>query len=111
VIWNLLSNAIKFTPRDGSIGVRVADAHDAVEMRVADDGIGIDASALPHLFERFWQDPRSVRRGDVGLGLGLAIARQLVDLHGGTIGAESAGAGRGSTFIVRLPYPSDVDSA
>jgi CheY-like chemotaxis protein len=103
IVWNLLSNAVKFTPHGGHVGVRVARSGRAVEICVADSGIGISAAFLPHVFERFRQeDPGSTRRFG-GLGLGLAIVRNLVELHGGSITAESDGEGRGATFRVRLP--------
>jgi signal transduction histidine kinase/CheY-like chemotaxis protein len=103
IIWNLLSNAVKFTPHGGRVGVKVARAGGATEIRVSDTGVGISAGFLPHVFERFRQeDPGSTRRFG-GLGLGLAIARNLIELHGGSITAQSDGEGRGATFVVRLP--------
>jgi CheY-like chemotaxis protein/anti-sigma regulatory factor (Ser/Thr protein kinase) len=103
IAWNLLTNAIKFTPRGGRVQVRLHREDSYVELAVADDGQGIDKEFLPHVFERFRQaDPSSTRKTG-GLGLGLAIVRSLVELHGGTVTARSEGAGRGSTFIVRLP--------
>ena len=107
VICNLLTNAIKFTPRAGRVGVELsvvkqggcADA--SAEIRISDTGMGITADFLPHVFDRFRQAEAANAAG--GLGLGLAIARHIVELHGGTIQAESAGAGQGATFIVRLP--------
>jgi hypothetical protein len=103
VVWNLLSNAVKFTPRGGRVEIRLARQDGQVEVRIADSGMGIAPEFLPHVFERFRQsEPRRVgKRG--GLGLGLAITRHLVELHGGTVQAESLGEGRGATFIVRLP--------
>ena len=105
VAWNLLTNAVKFTPRQGKVEVVVerTDAH--VEMRVKDNGQGITAEFLPHGFDRFAQ-AASKERLRVGLGLGLAIVRELVHAHGGTIQADSPGAGQGSTFVVRLPLTS-----
>jgi PAS domain S-box-containing protein len=103
VFWNLLSNAIKFTPREGSVEVRLARAGDCAEVSVRDTGAGISAEFLPHIFERFRQADGAITREHGGLGLGLAIARHLVELHGGTIHAESEGEGRGSTFTVSLP--------
>jgi len=103
VVWNLLSNAVKFTPRDGRIVVRVDLVDSHAEIQVTDSGRGIDPTFLPHIFERFRQADSSTTRSDGGLGLGLAIVRHLVELHGGTVAAESDGIGRGSTFRVRLP--------
>jgi two-component system, chemotaxis family, CheB/CheR fusion protein len=102
-IGNLLSNALKFTPEGGTITVRLGRAEAYVELRVCDTGDGIAADLLPHLFERFRQGESSVIRPQSGLGLGLALTRTLVEHHGGTIRAESAGSGRGATFIVILP--------
>lgn len=106
VIWNLLSNAVKFTPRDGTVDVRVARRDSQVEISVADTGQGIEPAFLPHVFERFRQADSSSTRRHSGLGLGLAIVRHLVELHGGSVEAQSAGLGHGTTFIVRLPVPS-----
>jgi PAS domain S-box-containing protein len=104
IVWNLLTNAIKFTQSGGSIDVDLLDAGDTgVSLRVQDDGAGIDPAFLPHVFERFRQADGSGSRQTGGLGLGLAIVRELVDLHGGTIRAESQGLGKGSTFTVELP--------
>jgi signal transduction histidine kinase len=101
VVWNLLSNAVKFTPESGSIRVRTLLDGDDVVIEVADDGEGIDDALLPHIFHRFKQGDAGVRKG--GLGLGLSIARHIVELHDGSISARSAGGNRGSTFTVRLP--------
>jgi signal transduction histidine kinase len=103
VISNLLSNALKFTPRGGTIEVRTWIAGGALSLRVKDDGEGIAPALLPHVFERFRQGDTSRTRKHGGLGLGLAIVRHLVEVHGGTVSAESAGRGRGATFTVRLP--------
>ena len=103
VFWNLLSNAIKFTPKGGRVQVSLARVNSAVEFTVADSGEGIAAEFLPHVFERFQQADSSSTRTHKGLGLGLAIVRHLVELHGGTIQAASAGVGQGSTFGVQLP--------
>ncbi len=100
---NLLSNAVKFTPEGGRIRVRAVRLDDAVEFSVADTGIGIDREFLPVVFERFRQADTSTTRAHAGLGLGLSIARHLVELHGGTISVESDGPGQGATFTVRLP--------
>jgi signal transduction histidine kinase/CheY-like chemotaxis protein len=103
VLWNLLSNAIKFTPRGGRVSVRVTRPDSQVEIVVADDGIGIRPEFLPHVFERFRQADASSTRAHGGLGLGLAIVRHLVELHGGTVRTESPGEGKGATFRVLLP--------
>jgi CheY-like chemotaxis protein/two-component sensor histidine kinase len=103
VIWNLLSNAIKFTPKDGRVQVRLECVNSHVEIVVSDTGAGIEPEFLPFVFERFRQSDGSMTRRHGGLGLGLAIVRQLVELHGGTVSVESKGEGQGSTFIVSLP--------
>jgi PAS domain S-box-containing protein len=103
VVWNLLSNAVKFTPHGGSVGVRLASAGGHAEVEVSDTGRGIPAEFLPHVFDRFRQADGGITREHGGLGLGLAIARNLVELHGGTITAASPGEGLGSTFRFRLP--------
>jgi PAS domain S-box-containing protein len=103
VVWNLLSNAIKFTPRGGTVEVGLSCQGAEAEISVADTGIGIGADLLPHVFERFRQGDASSTRSYGGLGLGLAIVRHVVELHGGRAEAESGGAGRGSTFRARLP--------
>ena len=103
VIWNLLSNAVKFTPPHGTVRVTLARAATHLELRVADSGLGIKPEFLPHVFERFRQADSTTTRRHSGLGLGLAIVRHLVELHGGTVDVESEGEGRGATFIVRLP--------
>jgi signal transduction histidine kinase/DNA-binding response OmpR family regulator len=109
VVWNLVSNAIKFTPRGGSIHVRLRRLGTAAEIRVEDDGEGIDATLLPLIFDRFTQAESSVSRAHGGLGLGLTIVRRLVEMHGGTILAQSAGKGLGACFTVRLPvFDADV---
>ena len=103
VVWNLLSNAVKFTPKDGQIQMRLERINSSVEVTVSDTGMGISADFLPHIFERFRQAEGGAARRQVGLGLGLAIARNIVEMHGGTINASSDGPGTGSTFRVRLP--------
>ena len=103
VLWNLLSNAIKFTPKGGLVSLSATREGDMVVVRVKDTGRGIEPSFLPYVFERFRQGDASATRSSGGLGLGLAIVRQLVELHGGTVGAESEGLGTGATFVVRLP--------
>jgi signal transduction histidine kinase/CheY-like chemotaxis protein len=103
VFWNLLSNAVKFTPKNGRVRVSVQSIGSRVEVAVADTGLGIDAGFLPNVFNRFSQRDSSSTRSVRGLGLGLAIARQLAELHGGSIQAESPGTGEGSTFTVKFP--------
>ena len=102
VVWNLLSNAIKFTPEQGLVSVRLARQGRQVEIVVRDSGDGISPEFLPYVFERFRQADSSTSRPHGGLGLGLAIVRHLVEAHGGTVVADSAGKGQGSTFTVRL---------
>ena len=103
IVWNLLSNAVKFTPPGGRVDVRLRkiDAH--VEIAVTDTGAGIAPDFLPHVFERFRQEDSSSTRAHGGLGLGLTLVKQLVELHGGSVRAESAGVGRGATFTIVLP--------
>jgi len=103
VIWNLLANAIKFTPEGGRVDVFIERSNDYMEVRVVDTGQGISPDFLPHVFERFRQADDATTRRHTGLGLGLAIVRQIVELHGGTVHAASQGVGRGATFTVRLP--------
>jgi PAS domain S-box-containing protein len=104
VIWNLLSNAVKFTEAGGVVSVDLIDAGPGeIQIRVHDTGAGIAPDFLPHVFERFRQADGSTSRHHGGLGLGLSIVRHLVELHGGSVRAESAGMGQGSTFIVQLP--------
>lgn len=103
IIWNLLSNAIKFTPEGGRVEVRLQRHDSDVEITISDTGQGIDPELLLHVFDRFRQFDSSSRRRHGGLGLGLSIVRQLVELHGGTVTAESPGAGGGTTFKVMLP--------
>ena len=103
VVWNLVSNAIKFTPRGGRVQVRLERVDSHVEITVSDSGRGISAEFLPHVFDRFRQADGSTTRKQGGLGLGLSIVRQLVELHGGTVSVESAGEGQGATFSVQLP--------
>jgi signal transduction histidine kinase len=106
VIWNLLANAIKFTPDGGCVDLFIAPSNGHMELRVVDTGQGISPIFLPHVFERFSQADGATSRRHTGLGLGLAIVRQLVELHGGTVHAASEGEGRGATFTVRLPISS-----
>jgi signal transduction histidine kinase len=103
VIWNLLSNAVKFTPAGGRIALRAVRDGDAVEIVVSDTGAGIAPEFLPFVFERFRQQEAGTTRRHGGLGLGLAIVRHLVELHGGSVRAQSDGDGHGATFRVRLP--------
>jgi PAS domain S-box-containing protein len=103
VVWNLLSNAIKFTPRGGKVQMRLACVNSHVEITVSDTGIGISPDFLPLVFERFRQADATFSREQGGLGLGLAIARQLTELHGGRITVASPGIGKGTTFTVQLP--------
>jgi signal transduction histidine kinase/CheY-like chemotaxis protein len=109
VIWNLLSNAIKFTPKGGVVEVLLARAGQEVEIAVSDTGQGIGREFLPYVFDRFRQADMGTTREHGGLGLGLAIVRHLVELHGGAVRAESEGEGRGATFTVRLPLLRDAD--
>jgi PAS domain S-box-containing protein len=103
VVWNLLNNAIKFTPAGGKVQVLLQRVNSHVEFSVSDTGIGIPESFLPRVFDRFTQQDGSASRAHGGLGLGLAICKQLVELHGGRIRAESAGEGKGASFFVTLP--------
>ena len=103
VVWNILSNAVKFTPRGGRVAIRSGVADGTAFIEVRDTGIGIDPSFMSRVFDRFSQADTSATRTHQGLGIGLAIARHLVELHGGTITAESAGVGAGATFCVELP--------
>lgn len=110
VIWNLLSNAVKFTPRNGSVQVKLQRTKSHVVIAVRDSGEGIKPDFLPHVFERFSQADGSTTREHGGLGLGLAIVRHLVELHGGAVRAESPGEGLGSTFVVSLPLMEASDA-
>jgi len=103
IIWNLLTNAIKFTPKGGRVQVLLELVNSHIEVTVSDTGIGIPPEFLPHLFGRFTQRDSTPGRSYGGLGLGLAISKQLVELHGGSISAKSPGEGRGATFVIRLP--------
>jgi len=105
VVWNLLTNAVKFTPSNGRVEVRLTHAGAHAEITVSDSGVGIPADFLPHVFDRFRQADQKITRAHGGLGLGLAIVRQLVELHGGTVIARSQGEGCGATFVVGLPLP------
>jgi signal transduction histidine kinase len=103
ICWNLLSNSVKFTPAGGVITILLAQEPEHVRLAVTDTGQGIDPDLLPYVFDRLRQDPRTPAPRDDGLGLGLSIAKHLVELHGGTISARSTGCGQGATFEVQLP--------
>ena len=103
VVWNLLSNAVKFTPEGGRVEVSTRVDQGEIEITVSDTGMGIDAAFLPYVFDRFRQADASSTRAQTGLGLGLAIVRHLVELHGGTVRAESDGRNSGTRFVMRLP--------
>jgi signal transduction histidine kinase/ActR/RegA family two-component response regulator len=113
VVWNLASNAVKFTPRGGRVDITVDERQQSVQISVSDTGVGIDPAFLPYVFDRFRQGDSSTTRAQGGLGLGLAIVRHLVDLHGGAVTADSAGRDRGTRFVVRLPgrQPEPVPAA
>jgi signal transduction histidine kinase len=108
VIWNLLSNAIKFTPSGGCVTILLERIESNARITVVDTGQGIQPEFLPHVFERFRQADSSIKRNHGGLGLGLAIVRHVVELHGGTIRVTSLGVGGGSTFRVELPLAGGV---
>lgn len=107
VVWNLLTNAIKFTPSGGSVTVCVGQSPSGVEISVRDTGVGILKDHLPLVFQRFWQAQTGASREYSGLGIGLALARHLIELHGGSIRAESPGVNQGATFTVTLPIASE----
>ncbi|MDB5328170.1 MAG: hybrid sensor histidine kinase/response regulator [Phycisphaerales bacterium] len=102
-VWNLLTNAIKFTPRDGIVEVTLGPVHSHLEIVVNDNGRGIEPGFLPYVFDRFRQADSSSTRGEGGLGIGLSLVKQLVELHGGSVRARSEGKGKGSTFAITLP--------
>ncbi|WP_193919595.1 hybrid sensor histidine kinase/response regulator [Desmonostoc muscorum] len=106
VIWNLLSNAVKFTPPGGQVNIHLEQMGNVAQITISDTGKGIAPDFLAHIFDYFRQEDGSITRKFGGLGLGLAIARQLVELHGGTIEAQSPGVEQGATFIIRLPFMS-----
>jgi CheY-like chemotaxis protein len=108
VVWNLLSNAVKFTPAGGKVRISIHQVNSEVELKVADTGQGIKSEFLPFVFDRFRQADSTTTRRHGGLGLGLAIARHLIEIHGGSIQAESPGEGQGATFTVRLPIIGSV---
>lgn len=103
IVWNLLTNAIKFTPKEGRVQVRLERVNSHLEISVTDTGEGISPDFLPYVFDRFRQEDSTSHRSYRGLGLGLAIVRQLTELHGGTVAADSRGTAQGSTFTIRLP--------
>jgi signal transduction histidine kinase len=103
VVWNLAMNAMKFTPIGGRVEVAVGRSEQNIQIVVADNGVGISPEVLPHIFEPFRQEDRSTTRAYGGLGLGLALVKYLVELHGGQVYAQSPGKGRGATFTVALP--------
>jgi CheY-like chemotaxis protein len=108
VVSNLLTNAAKYTPPGGHVSVRAADEHGEIVLRVRDSGIGISSDVLPRVFDLFVQEGQTIDRAEGGLGLGLTIVRNLVERHGGTVSALSAGRGTGSEFIVRLPAAGEA---
>ncbi|MGL5873949.1 MAG: ATP-binding protein, partial [Xenococcaceae cyanobacterium] len=110
VVWNLLTNAIKFTPSGGQVTIELRQLDRLAQIRVIDTGKGINPQFLPHVFEYFRQEDSSTTRKFGGLGLGLAIVRQIVETHGGTVRAESQGEGKGATFIVQFPLMQQVTS-
>ena len=107
VIWNLLSNAIKFTPRGGSVNIDLSCSDGSIHLKLSDTGEGIPSEFLPYVFDRFRQAEGSISRKQGGLGLGLAVVRHLVELHGGNVSAQSEGVGKGSTFNVELPMAQE----
>ena len=111
VMWNLLTNAVKFTPSGGRIEIRLSVEPAEARFAVRDTGIGLTAEALPHVFQRFWQGEAGRSREHSGLGLGLALSRHFVELHGGRIGAKSAGAGKGTEVWVELPRKMNAAAA
>jgi PAS domain S-box-containing protein len=109
IVWNLVTNAVKFTQRGGTAKVRVSTNESMVRIEVTDTGKGIDPAFLPYVWDRFRQADSSTSRAHGGLGLGLAVVRHLVEMHGGTVDAESGGAGKGSTFRVEIPLAASKD--
>src|SRR5262249_31415329 len=106
VFSNIVSNALKFTSRGGHVYVRLTQTRSTAQVQVVDNGEGINAAFLPYIFDRFRQAESNKERSHGGLGLGLAIVRELVHAHGGTVAAYSPGKGQGSTFTVAFPLPS-----
>ena len=111
IVWNLLSNAVKFTPQGGKITIRIEQEESHAKVTVQDTGQGVDAEFLPRVFDRFRQADSSTTRSFGGLGLGLAIVRHLVELHGGTVSAESDGVGKGATFSATFPLLTDREES
>jgi two-component system, chemotaxis family, CheB/CheR fusion protein len=111
ILWNLLNNSVKFTPNGGRIIVRSYAENDHVLLKVEDDGQGIDPVFLPHLFEMFRQGDAGTTRLQSGMGIGLAVVRQLVELHRGSVSVHSAGLGRGAVFTIRLPRSAERKEA
>jgi PAS domain S-box-containing protein len=111
IVWNLLTNAVKFTHKGGRIQVKLQRVNSHVEIVVSDSGVGIDKEFLPYVFDRFRQADASTTRLHGGLGLGLSIVHQLVDLHGGTVRVNSEGEGKGATFTITLPFVGVVTSS
>jgi CheY-like chemotaxis protein len=111
ILWNLLSNAIKFTPNHGKVEISLENTGDRVQITVKDNGKGISSDFLPHVFEYFRQADASITRNHGGLGLGLAIVRYLVELHGGEVAVESPGVGEGATFKVWLPIANQQQTS
>jgi CheY-like chemotaxis protein len=113
VVWNLVANAVKFTPKGGRVQVRLERVNSHIEVTVSDTGIGIRSDFLPFVFERFRQAEAGTTRKTGGLGLGLSIVRNIVEMHGGSVQAASAGEGKGATFRIRLPlmivHPETVE--
>jgi PAS domain S-box-containing protein len=110
IIWNLLNNSVKFTPRGGRIIVRLEEEDDEIVLTVSDNGQGIDVSFLPHIFEIFRQADSGTNRAQSGMGIGLAVVQQLVELHGGSVSAYSAGVGKGATFTIKLPRSANTEA-
>jgi PAS domain S-box-containing protein len=111
VLWNLLSNSIKFTPKGGRINIELRRYRSSVELEISDDGIGISAEFLPYVFDRFQQQDNSKTHQQSGLGLGLAITRHIVELHGGTIRVKSPGENMGTAITASFPAPVDESYA
>lgn len=111
IVWNLLTNAVKFTPKGGRIQVRVERVDSHIEIVVSDSGVGISKEFLPYVFDRFRQADASTTRIHGGLGLGLSIVHQLVDLHGGSVSVQSEGEGKGATFTINLPFVGVINNS
>jgi CheY-like chemotaxis protein len=111
VVGNLLSNAVKFTPGGGRIEIELSKLDQQVQLQVQDSGVGIDAELLPRIFDRFDQAGHTSTRRHGGLGLGLSLVSQLLGLHDGSVRAESAGEGKGATFVIQLPLRTETSTA